>query len=193
MSRLAALFAPALLAVVAAGGCAMMMKGMTVTPKTADNPLVSGHPLEASKQARIGTTTEKDCSVWPFEDTMSVSVTDAEICISVRKHIEQSPGWTGEPTANSSDPYRVTNDVNEGGSITIKKVKASKVGKCFERGYNADIGVWAFEYHGCAPNNGTISKTTKSMNVGDESWSFPVTEPAAPAATQPATAAAAAP
>jgi hypothetical protein len=181
MSRTVRLLVPTLFATAAAGGCAMMMKSMTPTPRTAENPLVSGHALESTKQARIGTTTEKDCSIWPFEDAISVTVTDAEICISTRKHKEQSPGWTGEPTANSSDPYSVANDANEGGSITVKKVKASKVGTCFERGYNAQIGVWAFDYKGCAPNNGTVSKTTKSLRVGDESWSFPGAEPAQPA------------
>lgn len=165
---------------IAATGCAMMMKSMTPTPRTATNPLVSGQPLEATKNARIGTVGEKDCDRWPFEDTVSVSVSEAQICVSVRKHVEQPPGWSGEPTANSSDPYSVRNDAGEGGSITVEKAHAAKVATCFEPGYKANIGVWAFDYKGCAPNNGTVGKMTKSLTVGDESWSF-----AGAAATEP--------
>jgi hypothetical protein len=181
---LAAVIAP--LALGATGGCTMMMKAMTPKPRIVDNPLVSGQPLEASKKARIGTVTEADCSIWPFEDTVSVNVTEAQICIVTRKHVEQSPGWTGEPTANRSEGFKVSNDAAEGGYIDATKVRASKVGSCFERGYQAQIGVWAFEYKGCAPNNGTISKATKSLQVGDESWTFAGAE-AAPATATTAT------
>ncbi len=186
MSVVRTLLPVALATVVVTGGCAMMMRSMTPKPRTADNPLVSGQPLETSKHARIGTVTEADCSIWPFDDTVSVNVTEAQICIVTRKHVEQSPGWTGEPTANRTEGFKVANDANEGGYISVEKVRASKVGSCFERGYQKQIGVWAFDYKGCAPNNGTVSKTTKSLQVGDESWTFLGAE-AAPATTAAAT------
>jgi hypothetical protein len=184
MSRVLASLA---LATVAATGCAMMMKGMTPTPRTADNPLVSGQPLETTKKASLGVVSEQDCSIWPFEDAMSVSVTDAQICITSRKHVEQPPGWTGEPTANRQEGFSVANEANEGGYINTDKVKAAKVGTCFNKGYNKQIAIYAFDYKGCAPNNGTVSKTTKSLRVGSESWSF------AGAAAAPTQAAAAPP
>ncbi|HEU0032304.1 MAG TPA: hypothetical protein VFQ53_16850 [Kofleriaceae bacterium] len=172
------------LALASLAGCAAMMKSMTPKPRTADNPLVSGQPLEASTKARIGTVTEQDCSIWPFEDSLSVNVTEAQICIVAKKHVEQPPGWSGEPTANRTEFFSVANDANEGGQISVEKVHASKVGSCFERGYQKQIGVWAFEYKGCAPNNGTVSKATKSLRVGDESWEL---TGAATAAAPPAT------
>lgn len=168
-----------------ATGCAMMMKGAGPTERTADNPLVSGSPLEVTSNARIGTASEQDCTIWPFEDRLSVAITEAEICISVRKHVEQSPGWTGEPTANRSEGFTVANDANEGGSIQATKVKASKVGSCYERGYKANIGVWAFEYAGCAPNNGTVTQATKSLRVGREQWTFAAAAAPAAAANTP--------
>jgi len=160
------------LVLAAAAGCTMMMSAMTPKPRVAPNPLTSGQPVEASTKASLGVLGEKDCDRWPFEDSVSVAVTEQQICISTKKHVEQSPGWTGEPTANSSDPMSVSNDAGQGGSITVEKKHASKVGMCFDPGYNAKVGIWEFEYQGCAPNNGTITATTKSMTVGSESWSF---------------------
>jgi hypothetical protein len=171
---------------LATTGCAMMMKGMTVAPRTAENPLVSGQALEATKKAHLGVVGEQDCTIWPFEDALSVVVTDAQICISKRKHIEQSPGWTGEPTANRQEGFRVTTNANEGGYINTDKVKASKVGSCFNKGYNKQVSIYAFDYKGCAPNNGTVSKATTSLRIGDESWNFPgATTVAQPTAATP--------
>jgi hypothetical protein len=163
--------------------CTAMMHAMTPTPRTADNPLVSGQPLEAKKKGDVGVVSEQDCNIWPFEDTMTVDVTDAQICVAVHKHKEQPPGWTGEPTANSSEGFQVANDAGEGGYINAQKAHASKVGSCFNKGYNAQISIWAFDYKGCAPNNGTVSKATKSLRVGDEGWEFPGAATAAAPAT----------
>jgi hypothetical protein len=183
MSRLVRLLQLATFATLVTG-CAMMMSSMTPKPRTAANPLVSGQPLEASKKAQLGVVGEQDCDRWPFEDTVNVAVTEAQICVTARKHKEQPPGWTGEPTANSSEGFRIANDANEGGYINAEKTHASKVGSCFNRGYNKQISIWAFDYKGCAPNNGTVSKATTSLRVGDESWSFPgAAGPAAPPTT----------
>jgi len=176
MSRLT--FIAPVLATLTVAGCAMMMKGAGPTQRTADNPLVTGQPLEVTTTARIGTAGEQDCTTWPFEDTLSVAITDAQICISLRKHIDASPTWTGEPTANRSEGFTIANDANEGGHIHADKVRAAKVGTCYERGYKANVPVWAFDYKGCAPNNGTVSKTTRSLRVGSEQWTFAGAEPA---------------
>lgn len=167
-----------LFAVFAAAGCAAMMKSMEVKPRTAENPLVSGQPLEASKKGNVAGLSEQDCDQWPFEDTLSVRVTEAEICISARKHKDASSTWVGEPTVNSSEGFQVANDAGEGGYITARKVHSSKVSKCFNRGYNDEVKIWAIDYEGCAPNNGTVTAATKSLRVGDESWDFPGAAPA---------------
>lgn len=169
-------------------GCAAMMASMTPKPRTADNPLVSGQPLEASKKGSVTGVSEQDCDRWPFEDSVTVRVTEQQICISAVKHKDASSGWVGEPTSNSSEGFQVANDAGEGGYITANKKRASKVGKCFSRGYNANISIWALEYEGCAPNNGTVTAATKSLRVGDESWDFPgASAPAAASAGAPGT------
>ena len=168
---------------LATTGCTFLMKSMTPKPRIVANPITSGQPLEATKKAHLGVVTEADCSIWPFEDQMTVNVTEAQICIAQRKHVEASPGWTGEPTSNSSQGFRVANNANEGGYIDARKAKASKVGTCFNRGYNKTVSIWAFDYKGCAPNNGTITAQTTSVRIGDESWEF------APPAGAPTTAA----
>lgn len=178
MSKPTILFA-SLAAVAAAAGCTAMMNAMTPKPRTADNPLVSGQPLEARTRAQIGTVSEKDCNTWPFEDTTTVNVSDAQICVDVKKHVMQQPDWTGEPNAERSQSVSISTDAGDGGRIDARKERASKIAQCFERGYNAQVGVWAFEYKGCAPNNGAVSKATKSLTVGHESWSFNVGAPAA--------------
>jgi len=103
---------------------------------------------------------------------VSVAVTEAQICISTRKHVASSPSWTGEPPSNRTEFFRVVNDANEGGSIAVKKVRAAKVSSCFNRGYNAKVSIWALEYKGCAPNNGRVTETTRSLQVGDDAWTF---------------------
>lgn len=179
MSHLVRIVVPALALVT---GCAAMMKGATPEERPAENPLVSGRPLVVTSTARIGTAAEADCSIWPFENSLSVDVTDAQICITMHKNVDAPPGWSGEPTQNRSEFMKVQNQAMEGGMITITKAKASKVGKCYEPGYRAEVSVWAFDYTGCAPNNGTITKTSTSLRVGDEAWSF-----APPAGAQPQT------
>jgi hypothetical protein len=162
------------LGLVSFTGCAAMMASMTPKPRTADNPLVSGQPLEATKKgSSVAGLSEQDCDRWPFEDSVSVRVTEQQICISAVKHKDASATWVGEPTANSSEGFQVANDAGEGGYINANKKRSSKIAKCFSRGYNANVSIWAFEYEGCAPNNGTVTAATKSLRVGDESWDFP--------------------
>jgi hypothetical protein len=175
-----------LFAVFTAAGCAAMMRSMEVKPRTAENPLVSGQALEASKKANVGVVSEQDCDQWPFEDTLSVRVTEAEICISARKHKDVESSWSGEPTSNSSENFSVANEAGEGGYITAKKVRSSKVSKCFNKGYNQEVKIWAFDYEGCAPNNGTVTASTKSLNVEGEAWAFPTAQAASAGAPAPA-------
>jgi hypothetical protein len=158
--------------VLTASGCAALLAAGTPKPRVADNPLTSGQPLESVSKSDVGTVREPDCQTWPFEDNVSVSVTENQICISTRKHVASTPSWTGEPTSNRTEFFRVVNDANEGGQISVKKVHAAKVSSCFNRGYNAKISIWALDYKGCAPNNGTVTAATKSLRVGDEEWSF---------------------
>ena len=167
---------------VSLAGCAGMMKSMTPKPRVVDNPLVSGQPLEAKHKGDVGVVSQDDCNTWPFEDTLTVRVTEAQICIEARNHKEQPPGWTGEPTADSSKGFSIANDANEGGRINADKAGSAKVGSCFNRGYNKQVEIWAFDYKACAPNNGTVTAATKSLRVGDESWDFAGSQPATTAA-----------
>ncbi|HEY4182702.1 MAG TPA: hypothetical protein VGM90_37985 [Kofleriaceae bacterium] len=169
------------LSLVAATGCLAMMKpGAGGGGRTVDNPLVSGSPLEVTKNGDVGVVSEQDCNIWPFEDKLEVKVTDKQICISQHKNMEAPPGWSGEPTSDRTKGFNVANNAAEGGYISTEKNHASKVGHCFNKGYNEEIAIWAFDYQGCAPNNGTVTANTTSLTVGDESWNFP--GPAAPAA-----------
>ncbi|MDC3952904.1 hypothetical protein [Polyangium jinanense] len=165
----------------------MMPPGMVSEGTPAQNPLVSGAPLEARSKGKIGVVSEPDCNVWPFEDTMTVKASESEVCVTALQHKDAPPGWTGEPTANSSEGYSVSSGA-ERGYIDARKTRASKVGSCFNKGFNKQVAIWAFEYEGCTPNNGVLTKASPSLRVGDASWTFP-----APAATEPATSAAAKP
>jgi hypothetical protein len=160
------------LAAFAVTGCAAYLKMMTPKPRIVDNPLVSHQPLEVRAKASLGTLSEKDCNVWPFEDTTTVNVTAQQICVEITKHVEQSPGWNGEPTADRSKSVPVNADGTDGGYISAEKKRASKVAQCFNRGFNAQVGVWAFQYKGCTPNNNVVSSATKSLTVNHESWQF---------------------
>ncbi|HEY4055069.1 MAG TPA: hypothetical protein VGM39_00630 [Kofleriaceae bacterium] len=163
-----------LLSVLAASGCLAMMKpGAGGGGRTVDNPLVSGGPLEATKNANVGVVSEQDCNIWPFEDKLEVKVSEKEICISQHQNQVAPPGWSGEPTSDSSKGFNVANQAAEGGYINTAKHHASKVGQCFDKGYNQEVAIWAFDYQGCAPNNGTVTANTTSLTVGDESWNFP--------------------
>jgi hypothetical protein len=163
----------------------MMLRGAPPTSRAADNPLVSGQPLETSEKASLGILGEQDCNVWPFDDTLAVNVTEAEICIAIKKHVEQPPGWRGEPTANRTEGFQVANDASEGGYISTEKRRAAKVGSCFDKGYNQQVSIWAFEYQGCAPNNSTVTAATRSLRVGDEEWTFAAAAPPPVEATEP--------
>ena len=173
---------------VATSACTAMMHAMTPKPRIVDNPLLSGKPLETTKNGDVSGASEADCSIWPFEDKLTVSVSAAEICVEQHKHMVATAGWVGEPTSNNSADFRISNDAGEGGYINAAKAHAAKVGTCFNRGYNAQTAIWALDYKGCAPNNQTITAASKSMTVGDESWTFPAGAPveagsAAPGAT----------
>ncbi len=165
-------------------GCSMMLAGMTPKPHIVDNPLVSGQPLESSKKGDVGTVGESDCNTWPFEDTTSVQVSAAQICVATKKHVAQPPGWSGEPTADRSKGFQIDADGATGPYINAEKTHAAKVGQCFNKGFNAQIAIWAFEYKGCTPNNGLVSAASKSLRVGDQSWTF-AGAPATPTAVTP--------
>jgi len=147
--------------------------------KAADNPLSSGKALENKSNARdIGVVSANDCSTWPFEDAITVNASEAEICVSYRKHRVQMPGWTGEPTSDSSKGFSVsTDDSKSNGYVNAKKEHASKVGTCFDKGYQKQVGIWAFDYKGCAKNE-TLTRTSAWLRVGDDQWSFPTAKPA---------------
>ncbi len=168
--------------------CAAYMKMFPPKPpKITDNPLTSGQPLEATTKGDVGGVAEADCSIWPFEDKLTVAVTAAQICVEMHKNMAAPSGWSGEPTDSNSENVSVANDAGEGGSILASKSHAGKVGSCFNKGFNAQTAIWAVDYKGCAPNNGTITEATKSLTVGHESWTFPAGAPAGSGAA-PATA-----
>jgi hypothetical protein len=176
-------------AAASSAGCMMMMPGGArgAAGRSVDNPLVSHQPLEATSKGDVGTVGEADCNTWPFEDRLSVQVTEGQICVEQHKIQAAPPGWSGEPTADRSELVSVANETGAGGSINASKAHASKVGSCFNKGFNEQVAIWAFDYKGCAPNNGTVTAQTRSLSVGHESWSFAA--PAAPAgAAAPATA-----
>ncbi len=184
-------------ALASTASCAAYMKMFPAPqPKIVDNPLTSGQPLEATKKGDVGTVAEADCNTWPFEDKLSVAVTEAQICVEVHKNMAAPGGWSGEPTDESSQNVSVANDAGQGGSILANKAHAGKVGSCFNKGFNEQVAIWAIDYKGCAPNNGTVTAATKSLSVAHESWTFPAGAPpssgsGAPAAAAPAPATAA--
>ncbi|MDB4960369.1 MAG: hypothetical protein JWP01_368 [Myxococcales bacterium] len=157
-------------------GCLAMMRPAPPVAAPAENPLISGAPLEATNTNTIPGLTEDDCKTWPFgnsiDDTVTVKVTEAEICVSLHKHTEEMASWQGEPTMSSSEGFKIVNDANEGGHINATKSGAAKLTSCFNKGFNRPTVIWAFDYTGCAPNNGTVTRTTKSLRVGRQAWEF---------------------
>jgi hypothetical protein len=170
------------LATLAVGStaCILMHPGaMHASGQTAPNPLVSGQPLEATHKGDVGVVSEPDCSIWPFQDTMTVTATDAQICVTIKRHKDAPSGWTGEPTADRTVGLQVSGDGGaQGGYINAEKTGSSKVGSCLNRGYNARVAIWAFDYKGCTPNGGVLTQASGSLRVGDESWTFPTAKPA---------------
>ena len=149
--------------------------------QTAENPLVSGHDLEATHPGDVGVVSAEDCNIWPFEDRMTVRASEQEICVSVHKHVQAPPGWTGEPNAARTEGFKIVTDpAREGIYINAEKSHPAKVGSCFNKGFNEQIAIWAFDYDGCEPNNGTLTATSPSLIVGDEEWTFPAAAGAAP-------------
>lgn len=177
------MFASSLALATLATGCRAMMRPALPTEKPAENPLVSGKPLEARNTNTIRGVTEPDCKTWPFgqtiDDTVTVKVTEAEICVSLHTHKEELASWRGEPTISSSEDFKVVNDANEGGYINATKTGSAKVTSCFNKGYGEETVVWAFDYTGCVPNNGIVTMTTKSLRVGNQAWAFGGPEPVA--------------
>jgi hypothetical protein len=157
---------------VTATACTSMLHAMQPKPRTADNPLVSGQPLETSQKSDVGVVGEQDCNIWPFEDTMRVTVTEAQICVEEHKNQAAPPGWTGEPTADRGKLVSVGTDAGADGTVNVEKGHAAKVASCFNKGFNQQVAIWAFDYKGCAPNNGLVTATSKSFHVGSESWQF---------------------
>jgi hypothetical protein len=162
--------------------CAAYMRVMTPKPRTADNPLVSGQPLQVSSKSDVGTVGEQDCNTWPFEDTMTVSVTASQICVEQHKNIVAPPGWSGEPTADSSKNVSVGTNVGADSTILAQKTHSAKVGSCFNKGFNDQVAIWGFDYKGCTANS-VVTATTSTFHAGSESWQF--AGAAAPAATPP--------
>jgi hypothetical protein len=169
--------------------CAAYMRVMTPTPRTVDNPLVSGQPLEVTSKADVGTVGEQDCNTWPFEDTMSVSVTASQICVEQHKNIVAPPGWSGEPTADSSKSVSVGTNAGADSEILAQKSHSAKVGSCFNKGFNDQVAIWAFDYKGCTANNNLVTAATTSFHAGSESWQFAGAAAPAASAPPPATAA----
>jgi hypothetical protein len=168
------LAAPLLL--TALTGCLAMMRPAPPIAAPAANPLISGAPLEATNTNTVTGLIEEDCKTWPFgktiDDTVTVEVTEAEICVSVHKHKEEMASWHGEPTMSSSERLKIVNDANEGGYIDAPRSGAAKLASCFNKGFNRPTVVWAFDYAGCAPNHGTVTRTTRSLRVGQHAWEF---------------------
>jgi hypothetical protein len=157
-----------------------MLAGGGGSGKAAQNPLVSGGSLENKTNARdVHGVSANDCTIWPFEDTIAVTASEAEFCVSARKIKEAPPGWTGEPTGNSSEGISISSDDGKATSyVNAEKTAASKLGSCFNKGYNQSIDIWAFDYKGCTKNEGTLTKSSTWLKVGDDQWSFPPPAPA---------------
>jgi hypothetical protein len=161
------------LAATAACG-AIVGKMVASAEHEADNPLISGQPIEAEHAASVGVVSEADCSIWPFQDVVTVRGSEEEICIVKREHRDAPPGTSGAPTADATTSIAVTSDTSPGGtSISATRTGASKVGTCFNKGYNQQTSIWVLEYEGCGANGGTLTAATQSLWIGSDAWRFP--------------------
>lgn len=163
-----------LLALVAAG-CGSTQSRMAEPP--IEHPLVHGEPLEARTLANVGVVTEADCNRWPFEDTVTVRVTEAQICVAARRHTNTEPGRMTAPEAPLRETFQVVTDVAPAALITVEKMRASNVSTCLHLQFAAPISIWAFDYEGCAPNNGIVTRATSFLRVGNASWTLRRTAP----------------
>jgi hypothetical protein len=159
-------------ALASTAGCAAYMRVMTPKPRTVDNPLVSGQPLVVTSKGDVGTVQEQDCNTWPFEDTLSVTVTASQICVEQHKNMSAPAGWSGEPTADSSKNVSVGTNVGADSNIIAQKSHSAKVGSCFNKGFNEQVAIWSFDYKGCTANNNLVTAETTSFHAGSESWQF---------------------
>jgi hypothetical protein len=159
-----------------------------LTAASADNPL-AGAPLKWSREAKnLPFEGEKACTTWPIEDHLTVTATDAQICVKgeiydLRGAEFGSPGDSslGLQSDGSGDSGLVA-----GNAASVKSSTARKIGTCTD--HTQMKSVWVHAYDGCSDNkdpNGKTALTTRStfLQVGDARWKFtaPAPAPAAPA------------
>ncbi|MBP6629127.1 MAG: hypothetical protein KBG28_15100 [Kofleriaceae bacterium] len=169
-------------------GCAALLKSGLVKDGTnyAENPIASGKPLELRQKGDTGIVAEPDCETWPFEDVVTVTATEAEICIEFNRHgdFEMGPRDPAE-----SLPMRVDADGGAGPTqLEATKVRHAKISQCFNKGYGKSVNIWNTTYRGCTANAGHLTASATYLTIGDHRWSFQNKDAAAPAGATTASA-----
>ena len=161
---------------VIATGCAALMPGLFA--KSAENPL-SGQPVTWSRVAPgLPFEGEKACTLWPIEDSLNVTATDAKICVSGTIHKLVEPPFDGPEemslTVESDGSGKTGLGAGQAGDVVARP---RKVGSCFNKSTGSDKNVWVADFSGCVPNKSVagppvLSKASTYLQVGDARWKF---------------------
>ena len=154
--------------------CAMVGKMFTPKDMTnyAENPLASGQPLEARKHSDIGQAQEKDCSIWPFEDVVTVTATEAQVCVTMTISKPDDAIFSGKDAPDKQDVRFSAGPQAASDSLQADRKRNQKVGQCNLPGLNKVANVWTAQYQGCTPNNGMLTSASTSLTVAGTQWVF---------------------
>jgi hypothetical protein len=179
----------ALAATLTLAGCNQLMPASitNLTAASADNPLVGG-PLNWQRDAKnLPFEGEKACTTWPIQDHLTVTATDARICVKGEIYNLRGAefGSPGENSVGVQSDGGGDSGLVAGNASSVKSGTARKIGTCTDHGQVKSV--WVNTYDGCSDNkdpNGKPALTTRStfLQVGDARWKFnPTPAPAAPA------------
>jgi hypothetical protein len=167
----------AALALATATGCSLLLpaQALNVNAIRAQNPL-GGTPLAWSHAAASLPFSggEKACTLWPIDDTLTVTATADKICIKGEINALVDPA-APTPSGMLLLESDGSGESADGQPDRIPTSRTRKVGSCLVQ--NQQKTVWVQSYDGCVANRGSGGHpvlTTRStfLRVNDVRWRF---------------------
>lgn len=170
---------------LALGGCQLLPQSVqNLRAVSADNPL-NGQPLHWSRVAEgVPFEGEKACTMWPLENELTITATDAEVCAKGRVYrlVGAQFGDPGTHSLGVSSDGSGDSGLVAGNAGPIEAKGSRKVGQCID--HDTAKSIWEEPFDGCTANKDpagkpALTKQSTFLQVGDARWKFPT--PAAPA------------
>jgi hypothetical protein len=172
-------------------GCAFISSAPPTSTIQAPNPLTCNRGLHAETPANDMFTrsaaTPEQCDRWPVgHDVYDLTVTADQICLNLSQ--AQALKADHFPNVSNTDPMQVSIAADGGApqQIDMSPVEgAEKVSRCDLQGNGAlagSYGMWSIPFHGCVPNHGLITASTREVSLADDVVVFQLGGTSAPAA-----------